>query len=365
MRSNMQNFIKHLKIIFNEKLRRFIMCNSFGNIVLSFFKDHLANTRGLAENSVKAYSDCMRLLFVFTAKKVNMKIEDLEMENLTDEIIIDFLNYLEEERNNLPQSRNQRLAIIKTFFSFIAGKCPELIHVAERISKIAFKKVEKTIIAPLTDEELKLFLGGIHPDNIKGIRDLMIFRLMYNTGARVSEIINIKMSDLSLDNGGILKLHGKGNKERIVMLFEETIDLIKNYLALRESENIKSDFLVLNKYDRQMTRQGINYLVTKYVNIAAKTNKGILAKNVTPHTFRHTMAFHMIKAGVNIITIKDFMGHEDINTTSQYIKIDNQMKANAIEKVNPFKNSEVKLLWKKVGIIDLLKNISKKAIALC
>jgi|APSaa5957512622_1039677.scaffolds.fasta_scaffold15199_3 integrase/recombinase XerD len=341
------------------------MCNSFGNIVLGFFKDYLVSTKGLAVNSVSSYSDCMRLLFIFAAKKLNKKIENLEMENLTDEVIIDFLNYLEKERNNLPQSRNQRLVIIKTFFSFIAGKCPELIHVAERIAEIACKKVETKIISPLTEDELKLFFERINTDTTKGIRDLMIFRLMYNTGARVSEIINIQLSDMSLDSGGTLVLHGKGNKERIVVLFKETIDLIKKYLTLRESENIKSNFLILNKYNQQMTRQGINYLVTKYVNIAGKTNKGILSKNVTPHTFRHTLAFHMIKAGVNIVTIKDFLGHEDINTTSQYIKIDNQMKANAIEKINPFKNTVVEPLWENVGVMALLTNLSKKGVVLC
>ena len=275
------------------------------------------------------------------------------------------MNYLEKERNNLPQSRNQRLAIIKTFFSFIAGKCPELIHVAERISKIAFKKAAKKIITPLTEDEINLFFNGINIDNNNGIRDLMIFRLMYNTGARVSEIINIKISDFSLDSGGILKLHGKGNKDRVVVLFEETRDLIKKYLDLRECENIKSEFLILNKYNLQMTRQGINFLVKKYVDIAGETNKEILAKNITPHTFRHTMAFHMIKSGINIVTIKDLMGHEDINTTSQYIKIDNQMKEDAIDKINPFKNSNIKPSWKKNKIIDILKNISKKGVVLC
>ncbi len=341
------------------------MSNSFGNIVLGFFKDYLVSTKGLAVNSVSSYSDCMRLLFLFASKKLNRKIENLEIENLTDEIIIDFLNYIENERNNLPQSRNQRLAIIKTFFSFVAGKCPELIHVAERISKIAFKKAETKTIIPLTEDELKAFFVGINTDDTKGIRDLMIFRLMYNTGARVSEIINIKLSDLSLDSGGTIMLHGKGNKERIVALFPETIDLIKQYLNLRESENITSNFLVLNKHKRQMTRQGINYLVTKYVNIAGKTNKEILSKNVTPHTFRHTLAFHMIKSGLNIVTVKDILGHEDINTTSQYIKIDNQMKAKAIEKVNPFKNTEVKPIWQNVGVMAFLTNLSNMGVVLC
>ncbi len=335
------------------------MSNSFGNMVLGFFKDYLTNARGLAMNSVCSYSDCMRLLFNFVAEKLNIKVENLEMENITDEIIIDFLNHLEKGRNNLPQTRNQRLAIIKTFFSFIATKCPELIHIAERISKIAKKKVEQKIIQPMTEEELKDFFNSIDIDNTNGLRDLMIFRLMYNTGARVSEITNIKISDLSLDAGGVLMLHGKGNKERVVTLYPETIDLIKQYLDWRDSENIQSDYLILNKCMDKMTRQGITYLVDKYVQIAGKSTPSILSKNVTPHTFRHTLALHMIKAGVNIVTVQDFLGHEDINTTSQYIKIDNQMKANAIEKNNPFVGSKIKALWGKMGVMKALKNISK------
>ena len=338
------------------------MNNSFGNMVLGFFKDYLTNTRGLAMNSVCAYSDCMRLLFNFVAEKLNIKVENLEMENITDEIIIDFLNHLENDRNNSPQTRNQRLAIIKTFFSFIATKCPELIHIAERISKIAKKKVEHKRIQPMTKEELKDFFDSIDIDNTNGLRDLMIFRLMYNTGARVSEITNIKISDLSLDAGGVLMLHGKGNKERVVTLYPETIDLIKQYLDWRVSENIQSDYLILNKCMDKMTRQGITYLVDKYVEIAGKSTPSILSKNVTPHTFRHTLAFHMIKAGVNIVTVQDFLGHEDINTTSQYIKIDNQMKANAIEKNNPFAGSKVKPLWGKMSVMKALKNISKTGV---
>jgi site-specific recombinase XerD len=331
-------------------------------MVLGFFKDYLTTIRGLAINSVCSYSDCMRLLFNFAAEKLNKKVENLEMENITDEIIIDFLNHLEDERNNLPQTRNQRLAIIKTFFSFIATKCPELIHIAERISKIAKKKVEQKVIQPMTEDELKDFFNTIDIDKSNGLRDLMIFRLMYNTGARVSEITNIKISDLSLDSGGVLILHGKGNKERVVTLYPETIDLIKKYLAWRESENIQSDYLILNKCMNKMTRQGITYLVDKYVEIAGKSNKSISSKNVTPHTFRHTLAFHMIKAGVNIVTVQDFLGHEDINTTSQYIKIDNQMKANAIEKNNPFVGSKIKALWGKMSVMKTLKNISKTGV---
>ncbi len=338
------------------------MCNSFGTIVLGFFKDYLLDIRGLAQNSILGYSDCMRLLFNFASDKLNKKVEELEMEDLSDEIIIDFLNYLEKERNNLPQSRNQRLAIIKTFFSFISGKCPELIHVAERISKIAFKKTETQQIQPLTKDELQAFFNGIDINKHNGLRDLMIFRLMYNTGARVSEIINIKILDLSLENGGIVKLHGKGNKNRTITLFPETIDLIKQYLLLRETENIKNDLIILNKYKLQMSRQGVNHLVDKYVKIAGVSNKEILSKNITPHTFRHTLAFHMIKSDVNIVTVQDFLGHEDINTTSKYIKIDNQMKANAIDKVNPFKNSDVKPMWKKNTIMNMLNNLSLKGV---
>jgi len=342
------------------------MTNSFGNIVLAFFTNYLKDIKGLSENTIASYSDCMQILFSYASKKLNKhSVEDLNMEDITDELIIDFLNYLEKERNNQIQTRNQRLAIIKSFFSFIAGKCPTLIHVSEKIRSISFKKTEGKTINPLTDDELRIFFEGVENSETNRLRDVMIFRLLYNTGARVSELVNIKLSDISIEAPGQIKLQGKGNKERIACLFPETIESINDYLQFREDNKIKNEYLILNKHKGQIGRHGINYLVQKYADIASIENPKIKEKNVTPHTFRHTMAFHMIKAGVDIVTIKDKMGHEDINTTSKYIIIDNQMKQDALEKINPFKKSEAKPQWKQPEIMIILKNLSKKEAALC
>ncbi len=340
------------------------MNNSFGQIVIGFFQNYLADARNLSPNSIASYRDCMKLLFSFVAEKLNITVEKINMEDITDDLIIEFLNYLENIRKNTTQTRNQRLAIIKTFFSFIAEKCPELIHVAEKISSISVKKTETKTINPLTEDELSLFFKGIKISELNGIRDLVLFRLMYNTGGRVSEIINLKIEDINLDTRYV-KLHGKGDKDRTLILYQETIDAINEYLNFRKQNGIESDYLILNKYNVQMKRHGVNYLINKYVTIASQTNPSMLTKNITPHTFRHTMAFHMIKAGINIITIKDRMGHSDINTTSQYIQIDNQMKKEAIEKINPFKNSKASAKWKDENILSFLSKMCTKQKALC
>jgi site-specific recombinase XerD len=339
---------------------------SFGNIVRDFFKDHLAGIKGLSGNSMASYSDCLRLLFTFAVDSLKKKSTgNLELADITDKVVITFLNHLETERENKINTRNQRLAIIKSFFSFVAGRCPELIHVAERINAISAKKAEKKQIEPLTQEEVKLFFDAIDANKRDGIRDIAIFRLMYNTGARVSEIANIKVFDINLESPYQIKLHGKGGKTRIVCLYPETIEAITQYLNQRKQKNLSNDYFFLNKYGEQIKRQGINYLVTKYTNIAAEKNPSIKKKNITPHTFRHTVAFHMVKVGVDIITLKDWLGHEDINTTSQYVQIDNQMRKESIEKVNPFKNSKVKPKWKLPGTLEMLKNISRFKPVLC
>jgi site-specific recombinase XerD len=342
------------------------MTHSFGNIVLAFFKDYLADIRGLSENSIASYSDCMRLLFSFAANKLNKKsVEYLEIEDITDNLIIEFLNYLEAKRKNKRKTRNQRLAIIKTFFSFIAGKCPELIHVAEKITAISAKKEETKLVEPLTPEELKLFFDGIDVSKGNGLRDLALFRFMYNTGARVSEIVNLKVSDIKLEGPYQVKLNGKGNKTRIICLFPETVEVIQDYLKQRDEKNISGNYLFLNKYEEQMARQGINYLVSKYAKIAGEKNSEIKRKKISPHTFRHTTAFHMIKAQVDIVTLKDWLGHEDINTTSQYVQIDNQMREESIKKINPFKGRKIKAKWKLPKILELLKNLSRLKPVLC
>lgn len=338
---------------------------NLGDLLLKFFKDFLTNTKGASSNTLASYSDGISLLLNFTARKLKKEVVKVELEDIDENIVLAFLNHLEEERGNTPRTRNQRLAVIKTFFEFVATKRPEMLNVAKKVNSISPKKAEKKIVESLNNDETQAFFDVLEANG--NLRDIALFRILYNTGARVSEIINIKEKDIDLEKSFQLKLHGKGNKERVVVLFEETIEAVRDYFEWRKENVADNEFLFLNKYGEQMSRQGVNYLVNKYSQKTAKTTPAINGKKISPHTFRHTTALHLLKSGCNIIVVKDWLGHEDINTTAAYVKIDIQMKANAIAKINIFtnRNKKTKEEWKVPNVLKLLKNISNMRSALC
>ena len=344
------------------------MTHSFGSIVLGFFKDYLSDVRGLSENTLASYSDCMRLLFNFTADKLGKKVEELNIEDIDDATVVEFLNHLETKRDNKAQTRNQRLAVVKTFFNFIASKFPELINVARKISVLKPKKFDQKSVQPLYENELNAIFSEIESIGLNGARDLALLKFMYNTGARVQEVVDIRLKDLRMEAPYVVKIHGKGNKERIVVLFPETVAAIQDYLEVRMEAEIESEFLFINKYGTKMTRQGVSYILTKYADMAAETTPSLKERTISPHTIRHTTAFHLIKAGNDITIVKDWLGHEDINTTAGYVTIDIQMKEEALDKINIFSKNGKKTVspkWRLPKVLGILKNLSRKKPALC
>ena len=341
--------------------------HDLGKIVLNFFKDFLIQNKGVSQNTMASYSDCIALLLNFTAETLKKKVVEIELEDINEDVILAFLDYLEKDRANKTRTRNQRLAVIKTFFEFVASKIPEMLEISKKIHSISMKKTEKKIVESLTEDETKAFFKALQADEKQYLRDLALFRILYNTGARVSEIINIKIEDIDMENSFHVKLHGKGNKERIVMLFQETVEALRDYIEWREEHNCHNEFLFINKYEEKMTRQGVNYLVDKYFRKASETTPSLKGKKISPHSFRHTTALHLLKSGNDITLVKDWLGHEDINTTAEYVKIDIQMKRNAIEKINIFKNRKKnpKEKWKMPEVLRLLKNISEMKPVLC
>jgi integrase/recombinase XerD len=340
------------------------MKNTFGNLVLTFFKNYLADMKGLSENTIASYSDCMRLLFTYAAKELNTSVDKLNMEKIDDELVIRFLNYLENSRNNKVQTRNQRLTVIRTFFSFIATKVPTLIDVCNKINSIKQKKTEHKNILPMEEAELKAFFNAIDPNSLHGKRDIALFRLMYNTGGRVQEIADVKLGDIRFEEPNIISITGKGNKERTLLLFKETISAVKTYIESERKYAGQDEYLFLNKYGNQFNRAGIYYLVKEYSKKAAEKVPSITDKNISPHTFRHTVAFNLIESGNDITVVKDWLGHESITTASLYVKINHQMKIDALKKINPFKET-IEKKWKIPKIMNLLNQLSSKKQILC
>ncbi|MFC1853288.1 tyrosine-type recombinase/integrase [candidate division CSSED10-310 bacterium] len=336
--------------------------HSLGQLIISFFRSYLAAQNGFSIHTIASYSDCIRLLLSFCCHQLHKTIDKLAMEEITDEIILDFLDHLETVRNNAPQTRNNRLAAIRTFFRFLALQEPELSEVCERVCAIRFKKTKKKVIEPLDNKEVVALNNAIDTSTVAGKRDYALMLLLYNTGARVQELVTLKCSNIWLEKPCFLKLMGKGKKERIVPLLDETVAAIKSYLDIREKVEPEHDSFLLNKHGKPITRFGILYIIKKYKKKAEKTCPSLRQKKVTPHTFRHTYALHMIQAGVDLISVKDTLGHADINTTSKYVTIDIEMKRKALEKsqIHTKSDKAKTLKWREPETLKFLENLSRQ-----
>ena len=337
---------------------------TLGSLVVSFFRNYLANQKGCSQNTIASYSDCITLLLRYCCKLLAISSDKLSMEMISDQLILGFLDHLEQERGNVPKTRNQRLGAIKTFFRFLALQEPTLLLVCERVCAISAKKVEHTVVATLDDNEIRVILGETETATLLGARDQALLALLYNTGARAQELVDLNLSDLRLEAPFQVLLTGKGRKERVVPLYEEAVTAIKHYMDLRQKAGIKHDALVLNDRGNRITRFGIEYVVGKYVGRAARKCLTLPEKNVTPHTFRHTLALHLIQSGVNIVVVKELLGHADIRTTHQYLDIDIEMKRKALEACPPpyvLRNDQPrKPNWLDPPVMTFLKDLSRQ-----
>jgi len=339
---------------------------TFGSLILSFFSSYLANQRGNSPETIASYSDCIRLLINYCCNHLSITVDKLALDMISDTLILDFLDYLEKKRNNSPKTRNQRLAAIKTFFRFAARQEPTLGAVCERVCNISAKKSEHKTIQPLENYEVKEILSQPDSNTLSGARDQAILALLYNTGARVQEMIDLKISDLNMENPMQVILTGKGKKQRIVPLYSQTVEAIQHYLNLRQNAGIEHERLCLNSKNQPISRFGVAYLIRKYVSKATRKCSSLLKRTVTPHTFRHTTALHLIQSGVDITVVKEWLGHACIKTTTLYVEIDIDMKRKALQACPPpIPGLQLeKPQWKEAPILAFLHQLSKK-VTLC
>lgn len=335
---------------------------TFGTLIVNFFRHYLANQNGYSKNTIASYSDCIRLLINYACETLGVSFDKLSIEAITDTLVLDFLDYLETERNNAPRTRNQRLMAIKTFFRFLALQDPELTETCDRICAIKAKRTEHNVIDSLELFEVQAFLEVPDTSTIWGARDSALLLLLYNTGARVQELADLKVKDLRLDAPLQVTITGKGKKQRIVPLWDETADAIRHYLALREAKGIESDKLLLNTRRENISRFGINHIIDKYRKLAQKKCPSLASKKITPHTFRHTTALHLIQSGVDITVVAEWLGHVDIKTTHLYANINIEMKRKALEKckapnVDKSMKSKIEPQWQDPDILNYLDNI--------
>lgn len=334
----------------------------FSKYLTDFLSIYLPGERGFSTNTIRSYKDTFVLLLRFMHENKGININTLKLSHMNQEIILEFLNWLEVTRKCSITTRNARLAAIHSFFHYVQYSNPILLHEWQRILAIPFKKANKSTRSYLSTDEIKILLSQPDQSTEKGKRDLAMMSLMYDSGARVQEIIDITPAAINFNKPYTLKIKGKGNKKRIIPLMEAQVKILRIYMDTQHLLDSKYSAtpLFCNSRLEKFTRMGLNNILQKYVE-QARANQGCdFSNKVTPHTLRHSKAMHLLQAGVNIIYIRDFLGHSSITTTEIYAKADTKMKREAIEKAYP-NSVDVKTeesIWiNNAGIMDWLKKL--------
>lgn len=299
-----------------------------GPWVRRFLLEHLVGERNLAHNTQSSYRDTLVLLLPFVAKNLNKSIDLLSIEDISAKIVRQFLLQLEEKRGCSVSTRNQRLAAVHALARFIGEHSPEHIAWLFQIRSIPFKKTSKPSMDYLEKHEMDALLNAPNRDNSQGLRDHVLLFFLYNSGARASEAANLTIADLDLSSPSSVMLSGKGNKVRRCPLWPATASKLTPLVVGRKSY----EPVFLNRRKQPITRFGIRAIVKRSALTASQTLPKLSSKQLTTHTIRHTTAVHLLRSGVDINTIRAWLGHVSLDTTHVYAEIDLEMKAKALAK---------------------------------
>jgi integrase/recombinase XerD len=308
---------------------------TLGTILHSFFIDHLKIAKGLRPSSISSYRDGLRLFLRFVAKDARRTITRLRLEEMTAPRVLRFLRFLEDQRGNQVRTRNQRLAILRTFFEYLGGRVPELLIEAERVARIPVKRTAPPPTHYLERAEVEALFAGLSADTRRGDRDATLLLFLYNTGARVQESADVRVGQLDLGDQPHVRLHGKGDKWRICPLWQRTADRLRHLLA-RGSGPLTADAPVFAAKGQPLTRFGIYKIVRRHAaHLDGDKADGLSRRRVTPHVMRHTTAVHLLEAGVEVNVIRGWLGHSRLETTNRYAEITRRTKEAALRTCQP------------------------------
>jgi site-specific recombinase XerD len=309
--------------------------NLLGAVVRDYFTDHLPRLRGTSPNTVHSYRDSLVLLLRFLSVRRNRPVAELDLKDLDAPGILAFLSYLERERKNGVTTRNVRLSAIHAVFRFVASRNPEYLDLAQRVLGIPFKRAPQRAIDYMERDEIDAILRTIDRTTLRGSRDYALLATMFNTGARVQEIADLRACDLQLTKPFQVRLFGKGGKERYCPLWPQTAAVLRVLSEERSLDSRSEARVFLNHRDEPLTRFGIRYILARCVERASRDVPNLLKKRLHPHSMRHSTAVALLKSGVALSTISQYLGHASPTTTNCYAKVDLEMKRQAIARVKP------------------------------
>lgn len=334
----------------------------FAYYLTKYLTEYLPGQRNVSSNTLRSYRDVMKQLLLFLNEKHQLKPEKICISDITSDVIILYLEWLEINRKVSISTRNQRLAAIHSFIRYLQTEFPDILFESQKILGIPFKKVHKEPIGYLDQVCVQSLLKQPDTQTIRGLRDCAILVVLYDSAARIQELIDLKVNDVRLTKPTTLKLTGKGNKTRIIPLMDKTSDIIERYIARQHLDDNGKEQMPLFYNSRMMpfTRPGITYILQKYYKLAIQRDNSLPWKTkIHPHLLRHSKAVHMLEADVPLIYIRDYLGHVSIITTEIYLKTTNRLKREALEKTYPQYEENIPPWSENKGLIEWLDGLCK------
>lgn len=305
----------------------------FGKTVSKFLTEHLSFEKGCSKNTILSYRDSIKLYIRYLDSERNLRPERIKMQDFNRENVLGFLKWYQLSGASVGAA-NQRLAGLKSLAKFAQYEHVDLLKPLQEIIGIQARRYSRKEIAYLTTEQISTLINRPNVNTSNGYRHRIILTLLYDSGCRVQELCDLTVGDITFSNITTIRLVGKGQKTRTVTVSDETGRLVQRYLSRYRPNSLKTAYLIINKTGGKLTRDGVSYVIDKYVQKICSTDPTFPAK-VHCHMLRHSKAMHMLEAGINIVYIRDYLGHEDVSTTMVYLTNSNRLKDQAIAKLIP------------------------------
>ncbi|GHT32333.1 integrase [Bacteroidia bacterium] len=335
----------------------------FSKYLTDYLTRYLPVECGVSRNTIQTYSLTFTVFLRYMKEEECIKPERLCMEDITKKRVIDFLNWLERERKCGVSTRNARLATLHSFFRYIQYRDISGLNRWQEILSVRFKKTASLEMSFLTAEGMKLVLQQPDTSNPNGRRDLALLGLLYDSAARVQELIDMTPSDFRFDETVTVVLRGKGQKARVVPLSSNQVKNLKQYMKERNLFEVCNRTLPLfaNPQRNKLSRMAVLNIIKKYTDMAKQKMPEEIPMKISCHSFRHSKAMHMLEADINLVYIRDFLGHSSTTTTEIYAKASAKKKMEALQKVNPTIVTNKKTTWQKDGeLLSWLKELQQK-----
>jgi len=333
--------------------------NALARALRDFLTDHLPRLREMSPHTIRSYRDSLALFLRFMACHRQRSVDRLDLEDLGPQEVIAFLHHLKNDRHNTASTSNVRLAALHAFFRYLGARHPEHLEQCQRILGVPFKRANARRIEYLEYDEIQAVLAAVDRTTADGRRDYSLIATMFNTGARVQEILDLRPCDLQLLKPYQVRLVGKGRKERLCPLWPQTAQLLRDLIVECSMDSGSQQRLFRNHRGEPLTRFGVRYILSKYCDRARSAVPSLSTKRLHPHSMRHSTAVHLLRAGVDLATISHWLGHASINTTNRYVAVDLEMKRKAIAQADPVGDeSDLLASWSsEASVLDWLETL--------